>query len=127
MRWERSRQVDAVPLDLLRSEQTRLGRERADAEERLEASTRAVRELEAHVEAALALPTNAQDHYRVMDDQGRQLLNQALFEAIWIGDDDVEAAEVRPGLAELVSDDLERYNCGRTSVQRRLSGQPTAR
>jgi hypothetical protein len=75
--------AEAVPLDLLRSEQSRIGRERADAEERLDAATRSLRELDAHVEAALTLLTNAHNHYRAMDDLGRQLLNQALFEAIW--------------------------------------------
>ncbi|MCL2090162.1 MAG: hypothetical protein FWH11_02860 [Micrococcales bacterium] len=35
-------------------------------------------------------------------------MNQAVFEAIWIGDDNIDAARVRPGLAELISTDLDQ-------------------
>ncbi len=98
--------AEAVPLDLLKTEQTRIGAELAVAKQSLDQATRAVHRLEAHVDAALALLTNAHTQYRAADHTGRQLMNQAVFEAIWIGDDDIDAAQVRPGMAELISADL---------------------
>ena len=98
--------AEAVPIDLLKAEQARIAGELTDAQQSLDRATRAVRRLEAHVDAALDLLTDAHAQYLAADHTGRLLMNQAVFEAIWIGDDDIEAAQMRPGLAELVSDDL---------------------
>ncbi|MCL2089734.1 MAG: hypothetical protein FWH11_00660 [Micrococcales bacterium] len=89
----------AVPLDLLKAEQSRIGSELADAKQSLDEATRAVRSMEAHVDATLTLLTNADVQYRAADSTGRQLMNQAVFETI-------EAAQMHPGVADLVSDDL---------------------
>ena len=96
----------AVPLDLLKTEQARIASELNAAQQSLARTTRAVRKLEAHVDAVLALLTDAHAQYLAADHTGRLLMNQAVFEAIWIGDDDIDAAQIRPGVAELVSDDL---------------------
>jgi len=96
----------AVPIDLLKTEQARIASELNAAQQSLARATRAMRRLEAHVDAVLTLLTNAHARYLAADHTGRLLMNQAVFEAIWIGDDDIDAAQIRPGVAELVSDDL---------------------
>lgn len=94
----------AIPLDLLQAEQTRITAELADAQHQLDQATQQTRKMEPHVEVALALPTDASAQYQALDNTGKQLMNQA----IWIGDDHIEATHIKPGLAELISTDLEQ-------------------
>jgi hypothetical protein len=98
--------ADAVPLDLMKSEQERLSREIEDAEGRIAAYQCTDSEFNAKVDELLDLAQDCHRLYRDAAGPFRRLLNQALFTRIYID----EEGEVRTELAQpfevLLGDDL---------------------
>ncbi len=83
----------AVPVDLLRSEMDRLERERDQAERRLAMAATEYAEVEAVLGAALRLATDCASIYPTAPPAVRRLINQALFEKLFLGFDEGVAAE----------------------------------
>src|SRR5581483_8951010 len=71
--------ADAIPLDLLKSEQQRIKSSLLSIEQRLMATSYQHQLLEKNLKNALELATNAQTTYITAPDPIRRQLNQALF------------------------------------------------
>ena len=83
-----------MPLDLLRSEQERIGREIAEAKGRLAACQSQFEVIEDTLTKALTLLVNCQDAYRRAKPQTRRQLNKFFFDRLLL--DDGSVVEERP-------------------------------
>jgi site-specific DNA recombinase len=88
--------AEAIPLDLLKTEQSRIRGALAHIEQRLEATDYRNDLVDVNLKAALALATNAQAAYATASQPVRRQLNQALFSKICIDND----GDVSSNLAE---------------------------
>lgn len=88
--------ADAIPLDLLRSEQTRIADQLDYIKERLEATGRQEAVVNFNLGRALRLATNVHDAYRVSDGARRRLLNQAFFKKVIIDTEGVRSEFAEP-------------------------------
>jgi site-specific DNA recombinase len=86
----------AIPLDLLKSEQERLGSELNYVEERLGALELKFDTVERNLKAALAFVTDLHGAYLTANHRLRRQINQAIFERILISDDGDVVGELRP-------------------------------
>ncbi len=77
----------AVPLDLMKREQTRLTAELNAASGRLESLSAQFDVVEANLDQAIALAGNWHDAYMRATDKERRQLNQAIFERIYVDED----------------------------------------
>ena len=94
--------ADDISEDLYAEEQTRIKRERADTEAILARLTIDHDTLQAALALALRLASyDLQDLYLRAAPHVRRLLNQALFEAIWIVHDDVAGSQLASPFYEL--------------------------
>ncbi|BCN69576.1 hypothetical protein RE943_30490 [Prescottella equi] len=94
--------VGAIPLDLLKEEQTRIARQLATVEERLEATKVEFSALEQHIQAALGYASNCYLGYVAAGHHVRRLYNQAFFERIYV-DDDAVRVELREPFRTLLT------------------------
>ncbi|MFM7534730.1 MAG: recombinase family protein [Acidimicrobiales bacterium] len=86
---ERSKLLDgyyagAIPVDLMKREQTRITRELNHANERLDAMSAEFDVVEANLEQAVTLAANWHDAYMRATSTERRLLNQAIFEKLYV-------------------------------------------
>ena len=88
--------ADAVPLDLLKSEQNRIRAALAHVQERLDATDYQHDLLEANLKAALELVTDVQSAYAAAPNSVRRQLNQALFTRIYVYDGDLTSELAEP-------------------------------
>lgn len=88
--------AEAVPLDLLKTEQQRIAREIEEAEDRLETVAVEFDQAEANLAEALAFAADWHSAYLDAKPKVRQQLNQAIFKKIYVDD----AQHVRSELAE---------------------------
>jgi len=79
--------ADAIPLDMLKSEQQRIATEMAHAEQQLEADTMAVAEVIDAISAALRRAEDCHETYLNASTTTRRTMNQAFFERVEISDD----------------------------------------
>ncbi len=86
----------AVPLELLKSEQDRITGRLEIIESRLDATSAHFDTVQANLKSALDLASDCHRAYLQADDRTRRLLNQALFEALYIEEDGVRAALAEP-------------------------------
>jgi hypothetical protein len=100
--------ADAVPLDLLKSEQARLGAEIANAEERLEAAASEFAQAEVNLEQALVRAGDCHAAYLEASDKLRRQFNMAFFRRICISDEGEVMVELAEPFDTLLGDDLRR-------------------
>lgn len=93
--------ADAIPLDLLREEQARIGQETEQAERILAACEGQFALIEANLDRALAVLESCAEVYRRSASEGRRKLNQALFEKIFVVDDLVTGVDLAAPFHEL--------------------------
>src|SRR5690606_8619972 len=97
----------AVPMDLMKSEMARLSREVLEANQAIADATRGVENLEETLQRALEI---AQDCARAYEDATRmvrRLMNQGLFEKLYINEDgSVERFEMTEPFGTLFDPDL---------------------
>ena len=79
--------ADAVPLDLLKTEQARIADQLAYIEQRFGATDEHEAEINFNLRRTLELATDVQESYRASDDSRRRLLNQCFFKKLTIHDD----------------------------------------
>jgi hypothetical protein len=95
--------AEAVPLDLLKVEMTRLMREMAAAESELRAAQASVTELETQLERALTVAEDAGAYYRKAPPAVRRLMNQGFFVKLYVAQDgSIERAELTKPFATLL-------------------------
>jgi DNA invertase Pin-like site-specific DNA recombinase len=86
----------ALPLDLLKSEQERLGEELEYIESRLSAMELKFDTVERNLKAAFSFVTNLHDAYVAASSTVRRRINQAIFERFLITDDGDVVGELKP-------------------------------
>lgn len=113
----RAHYADAVPLDLLKSEQDRIARQLAEIDTRLAATDTEISTVEANLEVALRYASNCHAGYLAATDQHRRLYNQAFFTRIEVHEDRAEPTLREPfrGFSDIVST---------VEVERQEPGQP---
>lgn len=98
--------ANAIPLDLLKSEQDRLAAEFATATTLLESSEASFENIEANLERCLAFLTNCYEAYLSAPPKVRRQMNQAVFERFLISEDGALEAEPAGAFGVLLSPDL---------------------
>lgn len=98
--------ADAISIEDLKREQDRLAIERAAAERVLAQSTMGRDSLITILDRCLLILRDAQEQYRQATDTGRRELNEAVFERLYIHDDDIIASDYQPEFAKLTDPDL---------------------
>lgn len=113
----RAHYAGAVPLDQLRNEQDRISTALAHANREL-ADRRLTRDqLHNALDRALGLLRSSRDLYRGSNGQGRRAMNQALFERLYISDDEIVDAQLTDLFDSLLDPNLkERLNEELTSI-----------
>jgi site-specific DNA recombinase len=74
----------AVPMELLKSEQARIGRELSAAEELVEAASVAFEDIHGTLATALDLASRSAELYQLADNQARRLLNQFFVSKLFV-------------------------------------------
>ena len=97
--------ADAVPLDLLKTEQERLARETREAEQVLKASQIKVEAVAATVDIALELAADCEAMYRSASPKVRRMFNRVFFEHLVVIDDRVVAGNLKQPFAALLAHD----------------------
>ena len=92
----------AVPLDLLRAEQQRIGQELVMIQAALEVTTASAERLKATADAAVTLATDCHCSYLNAPNRDRRLMNQAFFRAIWVTEEGVVGWEYNEPFATLL-------------------------
>ncbi len=90
-----------VAEEVLAAEQQRIDAERAEARRWATAVTHDAVEIKEALDEALKLLTDPHIRYREADQEARRLLNQALFEKLYIRDEDVAEAKPSPWVTDL--------------------------
>ena len=118
----------AVPLDQLKAEQERIAVQLAAARERLEGTRLHRQQLETALDRALELLEHAGENYAAAPSVVRRQLNQAVFERLWLADDDVLGADFAELFARLRDNDhtaIERgRDAGGTNSDKRKNLRP---
>jgi site-specific DNA recombinase len=100
------RYADAISLEHLKSEQERITRELAQAQQIIDQCSTEIEAVMKVVEEALLLCANAHRLYLSAPPDVRRQLNQAVFARLWIMDDQVQGADLTEGFAHLLASDL---------------------
>jgi site-specific DNA recombinase len=94
--------ADAIPLDLLKAEQSRLTAERIELEGALQGTSASEARLRDTVEVAVALLQNCNRSYDGMRARERRLMNQAFFKRVWVTEEGVVAWDYNEPFATLM-------------------------
>ena len=94
--------AEAVPLDLLKSEQQRITDEMTYLKSALAASRATSDQLEATVREATTRARNCSGAYKESGPRGRRLMNQAFWKQVWVTEDGVVAWEFNEPFATLL-------------------------
>ncbi len=81
--------ADAVPLDLMKSEQARITEEIASTNNALQGAVFDAERIEQTAERVVQLLKNCQTTYEEMGPHERRLMNQAFFHKIWVTEEGV--------------------------------------
>lgn len=97
------RYADAIPIELLKSEQERIARDLAGAQQVIDRCSTEIDAVLKVVEEALLLCANAHRLYLSATPDVRRQLNQAVFNRFWIMDDKVQGADLTETFAQLLT------------------------
>jgi site-specific DNA recombinase len=100
--------ADAIPLDLLKSEQERITTEIANAEGRLSAITTDFKKAETNLRRALTRIGDCEAAYQEASEQLRRQFNMAFFRRLLLSDDGTVSAELAEPFDTILGDDLRR-------------------
>jgi hypothetical protein len=98
--------ADAITVDLLKEEQTRITAEESQAQRILDSCTLRFDEIERNLDQALTLVADCLRAYEQAPAELRRIYNQAFFERIWIGEEGVEGVDLNLPFAHLLAHDL---------------------
>jgi site-specific DNA recombinase len=94
--------ADAIPLDLLKTEQARISDEIARLKEAVVVAETTVERLQATVDMAVAYANDCYQSYVGASDKVRRTMNQAFFKAVWVTEDGVAGWEYNEPFATLM-------------------------
>ena len=115
---------DAIPLDLLKSEQDRLGKALAELEHRINSHNAEYADLMENLGLALDLIEDCGRAYKSADEHIKRLFNQALFSRLLVNRDGGIVAEFTQPYHSLLSpikDEVARYNAAKTNNGSKLT------
>lgn len=115
--------AEAIPVELLRSEQDRLTTETNQAERHLEVAEFSVADVEDTLGKALDLLADCQRAYLAAPGHLRRQWNQALFERLVVYDEGIEAAEVAEPFATLADPQLPKSLGGKSATRTAVSSR----
>ena len=98
--------VGAVPLNILKKEQQRLARELRGAQAALAATHHNHADTKRTIDLALELASNCQAAYQQAPGRVRRLLNQTIFDRIWIEGGEVSGSALTPPFTSLLDPGL---------------------
>lgn len=98
--------ADAITVELLKEEQSRITSEEEAAQRILDACALRFEDIERNLEDALTLVADCQKAYLNAPDEVRRSFNQALFDRIWIGEHGVAGVDLQLPFAHLLAHDL---------------------
>lgn len=104
---------DAIPLDLLKSEQADISKKLAIIEYDIKIQNISYEEIQSNLLLALDLIENCGQTYRQADDATKRLLNQAIFKGFYIYNEDTVMAELVEPFDQIlpaIKDDVIRIN-----------------
>jgi site-specific DNA recombinase len=117
--------ADAIPLDLLKSEQDRLGGEIANAQERLETAATDFEQAEANLERALIRAGDCHRAYLGATDKLRRQFNMAFFKRLLLSDEGEVTAELAEPFDSILGDELRRAAIAQADRELRNSVEQT--
>ena len=94
--------ADAVPLEILKAEQARLGSERIQLEGALRESIAGEQQLRNNADAAVRRLKHCHLTYEQMKNRERRMMNQAFFKRIWVTEDGIVGWEYNEPFATLM-------------------------
>lgn len=107
--------ADAVPLDLLKTEQDRIGEELRIINARIDGQKSDYQTARTHLDDCLALLVECHAQYLGADDQTRRLFNQAVFERIYLDEDGDFRADYTRAYRGLLDPDVDRQALARAA------------
>ncbi len=119
--------ADAIPLDLLKSEQARLTAELANAESRLAEIEGDFRKGETNLQWALRRAGDCQAAYREASGRLRRQFNLAFFKRLLIDDEGTVTGELAEPFKTLLGDDLRRAAAAQASEELRQAVEEALR
>ena len=99
--------ADAIPLDHLKVEQTRIAAERATAEAEIQKHTTSRELVVEKLDQLCTLLADAQGYYLAAPAKLRRQLNQSMFERLYVYDDEIVGSDLSAPYQRLLSDSLE--------------------
>lgn len=93
---------DAIPIDLLKSEQQKIAKRLAAIDSQVAAHERAFTDVMGHLSDAMELIENCGKTYRMASDQIKRMMNQAIFSKLWVEADGRVTAEFRPFFSMII-------------------------
>jgi site-specific DNA recombinase len=111
--------ADAIPLDLLKSEQDRLTAEIANAEGRLTEVEGDFQKAEANLARALTRAGDCEAAYREANDRLRRQFNMAFFTRLLLSDEGQVTGELAPPFDVILSEELRRAVVSQTEHELR--------
>ena len=112
---------DAIPLDLLKSEQQKIAKQLATIDHQTKAYDYTFTTIIERLDDAIELITDCGMTYRLANDKMKKLMNQAIFERLLIGSDGkvtAEFAEPFTMLVEPIKDEVAKYNTAENAEAR---------
>jgi site-specific DNA recombinase len=110
--------AEAVPLDLLKSEQRRIRDALANIDQKLASTDQQHEAIDANLKAALALATNAHAMYSAAPDSIRRRINQVFFTHVFVDDDGEVSSKLAEPFDILLSPEVRRLVAVRQQTER---------
>lgn len=115
--------ADAVPVDLLKSEQERITAELAGVQAALKVTIANAERLQTTANNAVHWLNTCQRAYEEMSHHERRLMNQAFFTKVWVTEDGVVGWEYNQPFASL----MRKHQAREPILQHRLAAEPNLR
>ncbi len=113
--------ADAIPLDLLKTEQARIATEVTNAETRLAALDNNYSAAKTNLAKAMALIADCHAAYLAAPDKVRRQFNQAFFQRLLIDDNYTVTSELAEPFQTLLSEEVRQYVARRAEADRRAT------
>jgi site-specific DNA recombinase len=104
--------LDAIPLELMKEEQNRITRELFDTERQLAAAELALDQVDATLRRSLDFLVNCYQTYATAPTYVRRQLNQAMFEAFYVGSDGALTAKPTEWFRQFLRTDILKPRSG---------------
>lgn len=118
---------DAIPLELLKSEQQKITKQLTAIDQEVKAYETAFASVSERLNEALNILEDCGKTYRLADDHIKRIMNQSIFSKLWVGQDGTVAAEFAPPFTTLMKpiEDSELVNFLRVESNEKVRGDKT--